>query len=122
MRGLFCLGVFVVGIAGVSGAGSSTLAPKTIKEVMAEGHKGKPALCGLANTGKASKDDIKKLVALYEDLGKSDPPKGDKAAWKKKCDDLLTATKALEKDPADKAAVKAYAAAVNCKGCHTDHK
>jgi hypothetical protein len=122
MRKLIGLALFALVVGGVSWAGSPAVAPKTIKDVMGEGHKGKPALCGLASTGKASKDDIKKLVALYEDLGKNDPPKGDKTAWKKKCDDLLAAAKKLEGDPADKAAIKAYASAVNCKGCHTDHK
>lgn len=123
MRDLFCLALFGAAVGGVSLAGSpNALAPKSIKEIMNEGHKGKSALCGLASTGKASREDVKKLLAMYEDMGKCDPPKGDKAAWKKKCDALVVAAKKLEADPTDKAAMKEYSAAVNCKACHTDHK
>ena len=120
MRKLICLAVIAAVAASVSQLGAA--ANKTIKDVMAEGHKGKPALCGLASQGKASKADMDKLVALYEDLGKNKPSKGDEAAWKKKCEALLAAAKKLAADPADKAAVKAYADAVNCKACHNDFK
>lgn len=108
----------VIGVTQVA----ATNRAKTISEIMNEGHKGNPALCAKASKGMATKDDIKVLVALYTDLAANKPPKGDADSWKQKTEALLTAAKNLEADPTNKAAVAAYAKAVNCAGCHKAHK
>lgn len=93
--------------------------PKSIKDVMVEGHKGKTPLCAKASKGEASKEEAEKLLALYTDMAKNEPKKGDKEEWKKKCEALITASKALVADQKDNAA---YKAAVNCKACHMIYK
>ena len=122
MRKLFCLAVIAAAAVFAAQVDGKIKATKSIKEIMAEGHKGSPPLCGKASMGKATKEDLDKLVALYEDLVKDEPKKGDKKVWKEKTEALLTATKKLATDPTNKEFVKAYAAAVNCKACHTDFK
>jgi hypothetical protein len=125
MKKLLCGAVAALALLVVGQIGATNLAPKTIKEVMAEGHKaakGETPLCGKANAGKATKEEAAKLLALYEDMAKSTPKKGDAAAWKTKCEALIAATKKLAADPTNKDAVAAYKAAVNCMGCHKDHK
>lgn len=122
MKKLLCGAVVALAVVVAGTVGAKTLAPKEISDIMKEGHKGSPALCAKASQGKASADDVKKLVELYTDLGKNKAPKGDAEAWKKKCDDLLAAAKKLAADPTDKDAVAAYKKAVNCAGCHKDHK
>lgn len=122
MRKFAWMIVLAVATAGVTQVAAVNNRAKSISDIMVEGHKGSPALCAKASKGMASKDDIKVLVALYTDLGMNKPSKGDADSWKQKCDALLAAAKGLEKDPTDKAAIKAYAAAVNCAGCHKAHK
>jgi len=121
MRKFAFMFVLAAAAAGVTQVEATNRA-KSIKEVMAEAHKGNPALCAKASKGIASKGDVETLVVLYTDLAAGKPNKGDADAWKKACDTLLTATKGLLKDPSDKGAVKAYAAAVNCAGCHKSFK
>jgi hypothetical protein len=66
--------------------------------------------------GKASDDEKKTLLSLYEDLGKNKPPMGDEGAWKKKTDAIVKAAKAVSEG--DKAAIKTLNTATNCKSCH----
>ena len=84
----------------------------TIKEVM------KLALKGPLNKkvaeGKASDDEKKQLVELYESLAANKPPKGDEADWKKRTEALL--------DAAKKADGMALGKASNCKACHDAHQ
>jgi hypothetical protein len=101
---------------------SAVNANKSIKDVMGEGHKGKPALCAKANQGKASKAECETLLSLYEDLAKNKPPRGSEADWKKRTNALVSATKKLVADPANSKAIGEYKTAVNCKGCHDAHK
>lgn len=90
----------------------------TIKEVMKEHKKG--ALKDKAVEGTATAEEKKKLVELYEEMGKNKPPKGDAASWKKLCDALVKAAKEVEEGK--KEGVDNLKKAVNCAACHKDHK
>jgi nitrate/TMAO reductase-like tetraheme cytochrome c subunit len=94
-----------------------------IEEVMKTYHKapkGVDPVCKKAVDGKASPDELKKLVAAYKTLAAAKPPKGDDASWKDKTTKLLAAAQSLEKGETGAAAK--YKDAVNCKACHSVHK
>src|SRR5436305_10128349 len=98
-------------------------APKEIAEIMKEAHGGgAKSLRGKVVSGKASEEEAKKLLGLYEDLAKNKPPKGDEDAWKKKTDAILAAAKKVAAKPDDKDATKALGMATVCANCHKDHK
>jgi hypothetical protein len=111
--------VTVLGIVSwVSGAENKA---KTIKEVMKAAHGGGAnSLLAKVASGKGSKEDAEKLLALYEDLAKNDAPRGDAAAWKKKNDEILKQAKAVVNG--DAGAGAKLRAAANCMNCHKDHK
>ncbi len=119
----FMMAVLTMGL--VSGLGMFRAAddakPKyTIEDVMKKGMKGKPSLCAKVASGKASKDDQKKLLEMFECLCKSKPPKGDEGDWKKRTEELVSATKEVINGKA--AGGKALQKAANCKACHQAHK
>jgi cytochrome c553 len=92
--------------------------PVAIKEVMKTCMKG--GLCAKVASGKANAEEKKKLVALFEDLHKNKPPKGDAEHFKKMATALVDAAKAVvEKKEGAGAKLKA---AANCKECHDNHK
>ena len=94
-----------------------------IKQVMKTYHKapkGVDPVCKKAVDGKASPDELKKLVAAYRQLAAATPEKGEAASWKEKTTKLLAAAEALQKGAPDAAAH--YKEAVNCKACHSVHK
>lgn len=94
-----------------------------IEEVMDTYHKapkGVDPVCKKAADGKATPDELKKLVAAYKKMAGAKPPKGDDASWKDKTSKLLAAATSLEKGEAGAAAK--YKEAVNCKSCHMAHK
>jgi hypothetical protein len=76
----------------------------TIKDVMGKLHKGansplatlKTALKADTPDWKAIQEKTKNFVTLGAALEKNDPPKGEKAAWKKFAGDYLTEAKALD--------------------------
>lgn len=82
--------------------------------------KGTDPVCKKATDGKASPEELKKLVAAYKTLATAKPPKGDDASWKEKTGKLLAATESLQKG--ETGAVAKYKDAVNCKACHSVHK
>lgn len=90
----------------------------TIKEAMKEHKKG--ALKDKVLDGTASADEKKKLIELYEEMGKNKPPKGDAGNWKKLCDALVKAAKEI--NDGKKEGVDNLKKAVNCAGCHKEHK
>jgi hypothetical protein len=127
MRTLLCgVVVSLATVLIVDQTGAKNLAPKSIKDVMTEAHKapekGKPPLCGKASNGLASRDELKLMISLYEDMAKQKPPVGEEEAFKKKSDALVIATKKLAEDPTDKEAIAGYKKAVNCAACHSVHK
>jgi len=116
------MAALTVSFVGISGA-EEKKEPQAVKAVMKKFHsapKGEDPICKQFLTGKASEADIKLLLVGYEDLGKNDPPKGDKDGWKKKTTALLAAAKdlAAKKD----GAMDAYKTAVNCMACHSEHR
>ena len=121
MKKILC-GLVMLAVLAVGGVGAEKAKPKTIKEIMKEGHTGEPALCAKASKGEASKDEAAKLVSLYEDLAVSKPPQGNPNRWKTKTTALVDATKKLASDPANEDAVAGFKKAVNCAGCHGEYK
>src|SRR5438876_4771674 len=91
-----------------------------IKEVMKMAHTGKPTLLAKVAGGKASDDEKKMLVELYENLGKNKPPKGDEDEWKKKTEDLVAAAKDVA--AGTKGANAKLQKASNCGACHGKFK
>lgn len=92
----------------------------TIKQIMADTHKGKTAMVQKVGSGEASKEELQKLLGYYQFMSKQQPPKGDAKSWTEKTTLLV---KAVEDVSAKKdGAPKAFQAAVNCKACHSQHK
>lgn len=90
----------------------------SIKDVM-KAHK-KGGLKDKVVNGTASADEKKELAALYEDLGKSKPPKGDAENWKKLTDALAKAAK--EVTDGKESGIDTLEKAVQCGKCHSAHK
>jgi cytochrome c len=76
----------------------------------------KSGLCGKVAGGKATPDEVKTLVEYYESLPLNKPPKGDAAEWKKKTEEIVKLTKAVQ--AGDKDAGAKLKAALNCAACH----
>jgi hypothetical protein len=92
--------------------------PVAIKEVMKVCMK--EGLCKKVADGQASEEETKKLLAMFEDLAKNKPKKGDADSWNTKTGALVAAAKlAVEKDAGAGAKLKE---AANCKACHDAHK
>jgi hypothetical protein len=124
------LGVLVLGIAVGSAWSFSGAAQKddddakkpkyTIKEVMKKAHGPKDGLLKKVQAGKASKEELTELLAMYQALELNKPPKGDEAEWKKRTEALVKAANAAVKN--DKSAAKLLKEATNCASCHKVHK
>ncbi len=98
-------------------------AKSPIKETMQKYHKapqGTDPVCKKVQTGAATKDEVKGMLAAYIGMSKSAPPQGDAKSWADKCAALVKAAEALDKGEAG--AVDKYKAAVNCKACHDVHR
>ena len=80
----------------------------------------KGGLCSKVASGKASAEEKKKLVALFEDLHKNKPPKGDEESWNKFTTALVDAAKAAAEGK--EGSGDALKTAANCMGCHSAHK
>ncbi len=94
-----------------------------IKDAMKTYHKapkGVDPVCKKATDGKATPEELSKLVECYTAMAKAKPPQGDEVSWKDKTGKLLTAAQSLQKGEAGAAAK--YKDAVNCKACHSVHK
>ncbi|HUE70283.1 MAG TPA: hypothetical protein VMP01_05285 [Pirellulaceae bacterium] len=92
--------------------------PVAIKEVMKVCMKG--GLCKTVASGKATDEEKKKLLAMFEDLAKNKPPKGDEENWKKMTGALVEAAKACVEGK--EGAGESLGKAANCMGCHKAHK
>jgi hypothetical protein len=98
-------------------------AKNVIKDAMKTYHKapkGVDPVCKKATDGKASPEELTKLVECYAAMAAAKPPQGDEASWKDKTGKLLAAAQSLQKGEAG--AVAKYKDAVNCKACHNVHK
>ncbi len=91
-----------------------------IKTVMKTYHKPDDALCKKVSGGSASDAELGTILKAYQDICAATPPKGDKAAWVKRCQTLIGAVKKIRAK--DATGTAEYKAAVNCKACHTEHK
>ncbi len=94
-----------------------------IKQGMKAYHKapkGVDPVCKKAADGKATPEELKKLVECYGLLAKAKPPRGDEASWKEKTSKLVAAAQSLQKG--EPGAEAKYKEAVNCKACHNVHK
>ena len=109
-----------LGLAATLAVGAADKPKKSIKDVMKEFHKGDDALCKKVAGGKASKEELKKIVAGYVDMCAGKPPKGDEKAWKEIATKLCAAAAAVEQGKPN--ALEDYKKAVNCKACHSAHK
>lgn len=118
-----CLAGIVASSAFVWQLSAADAKEDAIKEVMKTYHKapkGTDPTCKKASDGKASPDELKKLVAAYKTLTTAKPPKGDDVSWKEKTGKLLAAAESMQKGGA--AGVAKYKEAVSCKACHSVHK
>lgn len=100
-------------------AGADDKPKYTIAEVMKLAHK-KGGLLSKVTDGKATDEDKKKLLELYEAMAKCKPTKGDADNWKKLNDAIVTAAK--EVVDGKEGAVKALKKATNCLDCHPTYK
>lgn len=113
MRNFVSMGLAVALMsAGLLWADDKDKPKYTTKEVMKLAHKEK--LLNKVMEGKASDDEKKKLVELYEAMAANKPPKGDADNWKKLNDALVDAAKKADADALKKAS--------NCGACHSAHK
>jgi len=110
------LAVSLVGVAAMSADD-----PPPIKEIMKKAHTppGK-SLLSKVTSGKASDEEKKQLVELYEALGKNKPPKGDEEEWKKRTDAMIAAAKDVAEGA--KGAPAKLGKTVNCGACHKAHR
>lgn len=92
----------------------------TVSEVMKAINKGDDNICKRVSQGKASKEDIAKLVEYYEALPLNEAPKGETKSWEEKTAALVKAAKGVKAGDAD--ALAKFKEAVNCKACHSAHK
>ena len=121
---------FAFGLSLLVALGFSTTSPlhadaneDAIKDVMKTYHKapkGVDPVCKRASDGKATPEELKKLVAAYKTLAKTKPPRGDEASWSQKTTKLLSAAQEMQQGKPD--GVAKYKEAVNCKACHSAHK
>lgn len=120
----FLTAVLALGLAaglGVFGAVDDAKPKYDIEEIMDKAHKPpKNSLLKQVASGKASAEQKKQLLELYQELGKNKPEKGDLKHWKK----LTTTLAKSAQDVVDgkKGATQALTKAANCKACHSVHK
>ena len=119
----FFVCVLVVGTSALvvrATAEGSGPAPKyTTKEIMQLAHK-KLKLFPKVVKGEATETEKLKLLELFVWLRENDPPKGKKAAWDRRCNDLLAAT--CKVILGYKGAEKKLKQVSSCGGCHKPHK
>ncbi len=120
----FVLATLTLGVLGglATYQAADTAKPKyTIEEIMGKAHEGKQnSLLSKVVGGKASGDQKKELLSLYEDLARNKPEKGSADSWKQKTTALVSAAKDVVDGKADGS--RKLRTAANCKGCHQVHK
>ncbi len=92
----------------------------TVSEVMKAINKGEDNIAKRVSQGKASKEDIAKMVEHYESLPLNKAPKGEQKSWEEKTAALVKAAKAVKAGEPD--ALARFKEAGNCKACHSVHK
>ena len=116
--------LFLIACAAVAAfAVSSAQAEDVISDFMKAHHKapqGTDPTCKKAGAGAATDAELAELLKGYQAICAATPPKGEKDAWVKKCQELVAAVKLLQAK--DAGGADAYKKAVNCKGCHSEFK
>lgn len=127
--GVATLGGVMAGFTLITlGAGETDDSTQTIKHVMDVAHKGdKKAgvepLCKIVLNGKGTHENADELLKLYKELAAAKPPKGGETDWQKRTGALVDAAEQLDQgDAPSTAAIATYKAALDCKGCHAQHK
>ena len=92
----------------------------SISDVMLEFHKGEESIAAQAREGKASEEDLTRMLKAYQAMMFLTPPKGSVDAWKVKTGYLIEGTTGLLEDGST--AFGPYKKAINCKACHTEHR
>jgi len=121
MRKLLVAAVVIGGLAlalNLASRAADDKKPVAIKEVMQTCMKG--GLNKKVQDGGASDEEKKKLLAMFQDLAKNKPPKGDEESWKKKTGALVEAAQAIVDKKED--GVAKLKVAANCAACHGAHK
>jgi hypothetical protein len=130
LAGLLALAVIV------SGAGAQDKdkkdKPKSIEEIMEKAHAGDDAFRAVvlkavkAGDFKQATNPMKAWAALAPHLGSFNPPKGDKASWKKLAkaygEQVKNLAAAIEKKDQKKAQMLLSTINVSCGKCHKLHK
>jgi cytochrome c556 len=111
-------GALVLTLASVTGISMAENSEETIKKVMKVAMKG--GLCKSVASGKATKEQKKELLELFQNLAKAEPSKGDAESWKAKTEALVAAAQGAV-DGKDGAGAQLKTAS-NCKACHDAHK
>ncbi len=95
-------------------------ATKKFMKSLHKAPKGVDPVCKKAQEGRATADELARLVDGYKAMTTVKAPKGDDASWKEKTAKVFAAAQSLQKGEAGAAAK--YKEASNCKACHSAHK
>ncbi len=98
----------------------SAAANEAIGSVMKNAFKGDTSLYNTVAKGKGTEADARKLAGFVKTLTENEPPRGDKAAWTRRTDELLRAVELMARG--NKQAMIQVQNAGNCKSCHSAHK
>tara|TARA_Y100000588_G_scaffold368268_1_gene435956 strand:- start:113 stop:1918 length:1806 start_codon:yes stop_codon:yes gene_type:complete len=92
----------------------------SISDIMIDFHKGKTSIAAQAQEGKASEEDLSRMLRAYQAMMSITPPKGTVEDWKVKTGYLIEGvTTLLEDGPTG---TGPYKKAINCKACHSEHR
>ena len=94
----------------------------SVKEVMKEQIKGDFAPVKKACKGTATPQELKAMVEAFRVMAEDVPVRGSLDSWKRRAGELLAAAEEVEKTPADAKARERLEHAVECRGCHNEHK
>jgi hypothetical protein len=111
-----------LGVLGAAAFQADKAKPKyDIETIMDKAHQPKDtSLFKKVAGGKATAEQKKELLSLYEELAKNKPEKGSLEDWKKRTTAAVAAAKEVVDDKPG--ATARLAKAINCKGCHDEHQ
>ena len=115
IRGLLAAAVAIFALAflaDVSTQGGDKKDPVAIKVVMKRAMAG--GLTKKVANGKANDEEKRELIALFSDLAANKSPHGDAKDWTKRTQALFQSAKTDD--------VAALKKALDCNGCHNEHK
>ena len=94
----------------------------SIKDVMLDQIKGSFAPVKKACKGTATPAELKAMVEAFKVMAEDVPKQGSLESWKRRAGELSAAAEAVEKAPTDAKARERLEHAVECRGCHNEHK